>query len=109
MCKEAVVGHANTETSRNPPEKSCQEERLPGKEEERGNGADVEGRHEGGGDPIDFVVSSGFAFKSLNIHGGFHSKGLDVTVLGKVSADERELCNSCVIGEVTEVISGYGR
>ena len=53
--EQAVITHANAQASRHPPQKSSNEQCLPGKEE-RGDGPDVEGSHKEGCDPVDLVV-----------------------------------------------------
>ena len=60
MRQQAVVSHANAQASRHPPQEHRHQECLPGKEEQRRDGADVKSRHESRCDPVDFVVGSGF-------------------------------------------------
>ena len=51
-----MVAHADAEAARNPPQEASDEKCLPGKKEQRCDCAYVEGAHENGGDPVDFVV-----------------------------------------------------
>jgi hypothetical protein len=46
MREEPMVAHAYAEASGKPPEEHGDEERLPMKHEERGDGAEVEGNHD---------------------------------------------------------------
>src|SRR5438270_3627617 len=71
MGEQAMVAHADPKAARDPPQKSCQEQSFPGKEEQRGDSADVERRHKRAGDPVEFVVSRRAPLESLNVHGAF--------------------------------------
>src|SRR5256885_9152991 len=56
MSEQAMVAHADAETAGNPPQEASNEKRLPGKEEQCCNCADVKGTHKNCSDPVDFVV-----------------------------------------------------
>src|ERR1700693_500662 len=51
--EQAMVADANTEARRNPPEQCSDRECFPGEKEQRHYGANVEGHHERGCNPID--------------------------------------------------------
>ena len=57
MSEEAVIAHANSQASRNPPQKQGDEEGLPREKEKGDDGADVEKGHEESGDPIDLTFA----------------------------------------------------
>jgi hypothetical protein len=56
MCKQAVVAHADSQATRNPPENAGSKKRLPCEKKQRGDRSCVEGEHETRGYPIDLVV-----------------------------------------------------
>jgi hypothetical protein len=56
MGEQPVIAHPYTQASGYPPEANCEEESLPGKEEERSNSAHMKGGHKKGCDPVDVVV-----------------------------------------------------
>src|ERR1700722_12796524 len=53
--QQAVVTHADAHAGGKPPEKHRHEERLPAKEKERSNRADMEDGHEGGRHPLNIA------------------------------------------------------
>src|SRR6185437_4392915 len=55
--EQTVIAHSNTQTSGDPPQESCNEQRFPGKEKQRRYCSYVEGSHKKTGDPIDLVIS----------------------------------------------------
>ena len=69
MGEEAVIAHADAEASGDPPEEDGDEERLPMKHEECGDGADVEDDEDGDGEP-DYRLREGtiVAESSWGVH-----------------------------------------
>jgi len=55
MGEEPVIAHPDAQAAGDPPEKCRYQESLPGKEEERGDRAQVEQAHGGCRDPVDTV------------------------------------------------------
>ena len=56
MGEQAVVGHADADVDGEEIHDAEDGEVLPGEEEERGDGADVEEAHDDGGDPVDAAL-----------------------------------------------------
>src|SRR5208282_360274 len=61
MREQPVVGHADAQAPRNPPQEHRYKESFPGEEEECGNRPDVKQGHKGCGYPVDFVVGGWLA------------------------------------------------
>ena len=63
MCKQAMIGHADADVDGEEVHDDGDGEVLPGEEEERGDGADVEEAHGDGGDPVNaaFLVLAAHA------------------------------------------------
>ena len=80
--QQAVIGHADADVDGEEVHDDEGGEVLPGEEEERGDGADVEEAHDDGGDPVDaaFLVLAAHAQVLLDLLGdlgdGGHGVGL---------------------------------
>src|SRR4029077_6369613 len=59
MGEQAVIAHADAQTSRNPPKEHRNEHRLPGEKEQRDNCPGVKQRHESCSYPVEFVLGGG--------------------------------------------------
>jgi hypothetical protein len=71
VSEQPVIAHSDAQTPRNPPKEASHEERFPGKEEEGGHSPGMKQGHENCGNPVDLVVSGGFAIKSFEFHFGW--------------------------------------
>ena len=71
--EQAVVGHADADVDGEEVHDEEDGEVLPGEEEERGDGSDVEEAHDDGGDPVDaaFLVLAAHAEVLLDLGGDF--------------------------------------
>ncbi len=80
MREQAVVGHADADVDGEEVDDDEGGEILPGEEEERGDGSDVEEAHDDGGDPVDaaLLVLAAHAEVLLDLLGDFSDGGDDV-------------------------------
>jgi hypothetical protein len=70
MGKQAVIAHANAQAAGNPPHHQAKDQGLPGKEENSGQGAQMESDHDGGDAPVDGLMKGAVVLdKSAEAHG----------------------------------------
>src|SRR5581483_7245293 len=75
MGKQAMIAHANSQASCDPPERERGNQGLPGEKEKRRHRAGVKCNHECGSDPVNLVV---FARAFQRFHGHSHEMKLSV-------------------------------
>jgi hypothetical protein len=56
MSEQSMIAHANSQASRNPPQKHRDKQSFPREKEQGCNRANVKQRHKSCGYPIDFIV-----------------------------------------------------
>jgi hypothetical protein len=73
MSQQAVVPHADSKASRNPPQEHCDQQDLPGKKEQRRDRTDMEQGHKSCGYPVNFIVCSCLPVQRFEVdcHGVF--------------------------------------
>src|SRR5579859_6392920 len=69
MREQPVVGHADAQASRNPPQKHRNEKGLPGEKEKGSNRPNMKQGHKGCSYPVDFVIGGWLAVQRFEFHG----------------------------------------